>query len=104
MSAVTAGKPCAPLNESSAGISYQPFFGKYATTGQSKSGEEGGGNEPSVKKKPRRSGGGSRKGNGGGPAATLEVHEAPSPPAREPAAPRPSAPPPVGKTGGAEPH
>jgi penicillin-binding protein 1A len=104
MSAVTAGKPCAPLNESSAGISYQPFFGKYATTGQSKSGEEGSGNEPSVKKKPRRSGGGSRKGNGGGPAATLEVHEAPSPPAREPAAPRPSAPPPVGKTGGAEPH
>jgi penicillin-binding protein 1A len=83
MSAVTAGKPCAPLGESSTGISYQPFFGKYATTGQSKSGEEA---------------------NGGGHAATPEVHKAPRRPAREPAAPRPSAPPPAGKTGGAEPH
>jgi penicillin-binding protein 1A len=80
MSAVTQGKPCAPLNESSSGISYQPFFGKYATTGQSKSGEEGG---------------------GGRPAAKPEVHKAPPRRARpEPAAPPPSA----GKTGGAEPH
>jgi penicillin-binding protein 1A len=79
MSAVTQGKPCAPLNESSSGISYQPFFGKYATTGQSKSGEEGGGR----------------------PAAKPEVHKAPPRRARpEPAAPPPSA----GKTGGAEPR
>jgi penicillin-binding protein 1A len=83
MSAVTEGKPCAPLDESSAGISYQPFFGKYATTGQSKSGEEG---------------------NGGGHASTPEVHKARRRPAHEPAARRPSAPPPAGKTGGAEPH
>jgi penicillin-binding protein 1A len=103
MSAVTEGKPCAPLGESSAGISYQPFFGKYATTGQSKSGEEGNGNEAG-KKKPRRSGGAHRKGNSAGPTATLEVHEAPPPPARAPTAPRPSKPPPVGKTGGAEPR
>jgi membrane peptidoglycan carboxypeptidase len=80
MSAVTQGKPCAPLNESSSGISYQPFFGKYATTGQSKSVEEGG---------------------GGRPAAKPEVHKAPPRPAR----PHPAAPPPsAGKTGGAEPH
>jgi penicillin-binding protein 1A len=102
MSAVTAGKPCAPLNESSAGISYQPFFGKYATTGQSRSGEEGNGSELGGVKKPQRSGGAHRKGNGGRPAATLEVHRAPPPPT--PAAPRPSAPSPPGKTGGAEPH
>jgi penicillin-binding protein 1A len=79
MSAVTAGKPCPPLNESSTGISYQPFFGKYATTGQSKSAEEG-------------------------PAPPPQAHRAPRPPARKPAAPRPSAPPQVGKTGGAEPE
>jgi hypothetical protein len=83
MSAVTAGKPCAPLGESSAGISYQPFFGKYATTGQSRLGEEE---------------------NGGGHARKPEVHRAPRPPARKPAARRPSAAPPAGKTGGAEPH
>jgi penicillin-binding protein 1A len=102
MSAVTEGKPCAPLNEASAGISYQPFFGKYATTGQPISGEEGNGNEHKGKRKPQRSG--PRKGSGAGPTATLEVHEAPPAPRREPAAPRPSAPPPIGKTGGAEPH
>jgi penicillin-binding protein 1A len=80
MSAVTQGKPCAPLNESSSGISYQPFFGKYATTGQSKSGEES---------------------FGGRPAAKPEVHRPPPRPAR----PHPAAPPPsAGKTGGAEPH
>jgi hypothetical protein len=40
MSAVTEGKPCAPLNESSNGISYEPFYGKYSSTGLSRSGEE----------------------------------------------------------------
>ncbi|HEY7932986.1 MAG TPA: transglycosylase domain-containing protein [Solirubrobacteraceae bacterium] len=35
MAAVIEGKPCAALNESNAGISYQPFFGKFASTGQS---------------------------------------------------------------------
>ena len=104
MSAVTQGKPCAPLNESSSGISYQPFFGKYATTGQSRSGEEGNGNEPSGKEKPKRSGGAHRKGDGRPPAATHEVHEAPRRPAHEPAARPPSAPPSLGKAGGAEPH
>jgi penicillin-binding protein 1A len=34
MSAVTEGHPCAALNESNAGISFKPFYGKYATTGQ----------------------------------------------------------------------
>ena len=35
MQPVTEGHTCAPLNESNAGISYQPFFGKFATTGES---------------------------------------------------------------------
>ncbi len=33
MSAVTEGHPCAPLHESNAGISFRPFYGKYAATG-----------------------------------------------------------------------
>jgi penicillin-binding protein 1A len=41
MSAVTEGKPCAPLHESSEGITYVPFYGKYATTGQAQPHQEG---------------------------------------------------------------
>jgi len=34
MAPVTEGHPCAALHTSNAGISYQPFYGKYATTGR----------------------------------------------------------------------
>jgi penicillin-binding protein 1A len=106
MSAVTAGKPCAPVHESSAGISYQPFFGKYATTGQSPV-EEGG--EQKGKTKRQRGGGtgtgNRRKANG---HAVLEVQETPAPKPETPAPkppPPPASPPPVEpKTGGASPH
>jgi penicillin-binding protein 1A len=104
MSAVTEGRPCAPLNESSAGIAYQPFFGKYATTGQTQ-GEEGG--EHKGKKKSQHPGGGSGTGGTGnkgkgGERAVLEVHEAPPPKSTAP--PPPSPPPVEPKTGGAAPH
>jgi penicillin-binding protein 1A len=64
MSAVTEGQPCAPLNESSAGISYQPFYGKYATTGQSPGGGESEA-QPEAEPKPKP-GHGQGKGRGGG--------------------------------------
>ncbi|MGH2864424.1 MAG: transglycosylase domain-containing protein [Solirubrobacteraceae bacterium] len=35
MGAVTEGKPCVAFPESKEAISYKPFYGKYATTGQS---------------------------------------------------------------------
>jgi penicillin-binding protein 1A len=90
MSAVTEGKPCVPFPQSSESISYQPFYGKFATTGQSQSGESEQGSEQPAKKTPKRSGPG--RGNGGGapPAGT--------PPAQAPAAPQPPA---AGRTGGA---
>jgi penicillin-binding protein 1A len=34
MTPVTEGHPCAPLHEANAGISFTPFYGKYAATGQ----------------------------------------------------------------------
>jgi penicillin-binding protein 1A len=100
MGPVTEGKPCAPLNESSAGISYQPFFGKYATTGQR---EEATGSEHKGKKKPQQGSGtgGSGKGKGGGRAG-IEVQEAPAPKSAPPPAPGPPQAEP--KTGGAAPH
>jgi penicillin-binding protein 1A len=99
MAPVTEGKPCAPLNESSSGISYQPFFGKYATTGQALSGE---GSEKKGKKKGPGSGGkGNAKKGKGGERGVLEVHEAPAPKSPPPA----TGPPPVEpKTGGAAPR
>ncbi|HEX8715064.1 MAG TPA: transglycosylase domain-containing protein, partial [Solirubrobacteraceae bacterium] len=42
MSAVEEGKTCVPFKPSSEQISYSPFYGKFATTGQSASSEEAG--------------------------------------------------------------
>jgi hypothetical protein len=96
MSAVTAGKPCVPFPQSSEAISYQPFYGKFATTGQSQAaGESEHGSERAAKKKPGR-GRGRGKG-GGGPAAG-------TPPAKAPSAPSPPGGPPTERTGGASPR
>ncbi len=89
MAAVTEGHACAPLHESNAGISFQPFYGKFATTGQAHAEPE----EPTVKHlaKPKPAKQKSEK-------AVLEIHETP-PPA---ATPNPE-PPGTGNTGGAGP-
>jgi penicillin-binding protein 1A len=100
MSAVTEGKPCAPLHESSTGISYQPFYGKFATTGQSQPfGETEQENERTPGKKRQRG----PRGNGG---AGLTEPRPTAPPVRPPgpAAPPPAAGPPTTRTGGAAPH
>jgi penicillin-binding protein 1A len=39
MAAVTEGKPCVPFPEPKESISYEPFFGKFASTGRSSGGE-----------------------------------------------------------------
>jgi penicillin-binding protein 1A len=86
MSAVTEGKPCAPLHESSQGISYQPFYGKYATTGRS-GGEAEQSSEAPEAVKPRHTG----THHGGGHAGR-EVQEAPAPRTPAPTAPAPTEP------------
>jgi penicillin-binding protein 1A len=91
MSAVTAGKPCAALNESSAGLSFQPFYGKYAATGQALSSQESE-RESAKAKKPTKQ-------HGAKPPAP-----APGGATSEPGAGPPAAPPgQVKKTGGASP-
>jgi penicillin-binding protein 1A len=100
MSAVTQGKPCAPLNESSAGISYQPFYGKFATTGQAQAASEA--ESEHVKKKSHHAG--HSPGKGG--AAAPEPGPA-APPANGPAGPGAGpggGPPGLGKSGGAAPN
>ncbi|HEY0516392.1 MAG TPA: transglycosylase domain-containing protein [Solirubrobacteraceae bacterium] len=96
MSAVTEGHPCAPLNESNAGLTFQPFFGKYASTGQSSAGgeEEFAGPKRGTKK--------NGQGRGGAPAPATPAPAGPTAPT--PKSPAESTPPPVSGSGGTEPH
>jgi hypothetical protein len=81
MSAVTEGHPCAPLHESSTGISFQPFYGKFAATGLAAAAAE---NEKSEPGKPSHH-----------KAKPQPAPHAPGGPGKEPQGP--------GKTGGLEP-
>ena len=60
MSSVTEGKPCVPFPTPTESISYQPFFGKYATTGQAEAGssEAGQSGQGTTKGNTHRQGGG----------------------------------------------
>ncbi len=94
MSAVTEGHPCASLNESNAGLTFQPFFGKYATTGQAQAGKE---SEEGAGKK-------AGKHSAGKKAPSSPTQQAQEPPAQV-VPPPSSAPPAVNeKSGGVEPH
>jgi penicillin-binding protein 1A len=123
MAAVTEGEPCTQFPSPTEPISYQPFFGKFASTGQSSSSSSEFSESNESEKKtnthtgapnehhtpsgePPQGGANGEKGNRAG--STESGHEAPGPRAREPVAPTlpppPKAvPPPVGGTGGAEP-
>ena len=94
MSAVTEGQPCQEFPQPKESISYQPFYGKYATTGRQGSGEESQSNESTgaPAPHPRQRAHPETHQNQTG---THPPSEAPSP------APPPS--PPVNKTGGAAP-
>jgi penicillin-binding protein 1A len=81
MSAVIEGHPCAPLHESSTGISFQPFYGKFAATGLAAAAAE---NEKSEPGKPSHH-----------KAKPHPEPHAPGGPGKEPQGP--------GKTGGLEP-
>jgi penicillin-binding protein 1A len=119
MAAVTEGEPCAEFPQPKEPISYQPFFGKYASTGASSSSSGEGENESTHKTAPETGHGpgagrtpgagtpGATPGAGAEPPAKAEPspHEAPTPPAHEaPTPPTAREPPPaIGGAGGAEP-
>jgi penicillin-binding protein 1A len=104
MAAVTEGEPCSEFPSASEPISYQPFFGKYASTGASSS--EGESTQKSAPETGNGPGGAKTPGVGHEPTAKGEppVHETPPPPAHEapipPSAREPA--PTVGGAGGAE--
>jgi penicillin-binding protein 1A len=106
MAAVTEGKPCVEFPQPKESISYQPFFGRFASTGRSSEGEQPGG-EQSEKGQTKKRNEHHAPHTGGN-----ETPEATTPRSREPSEPRePAIQPPVERhtpepapTGGAEPH
>jgi penicillin-binding protein 1A len=92
MSAVVEGKTCLPFSSSSESLSYQPFYGKFATTGQSSSRSESEREEPAKKPKPKQT---NSPGGAGGPPATPKRESAPATPKTGPQ---------TQETGGASPH
>lgn len=106
MAAVTEGESCTEFPSPTEPISYEPFFGKYASTGQSTS-KEGFESEEStgLQKKPSEKHVPTVEKPAAGGPATESPHPAPTPRVREtpptPAAKGPAQP--VEGTGGAEP-
>jgi penicillin-binding protein 1A len=93
MSAVVEGKSCVPFSSSSESLSYQPFYGKFATTGQSRSStSESESEEPTKKPESKHT---NSPGGAGGPTARPKRPSAPA---------TPKAGPPTQETGGASPH
>ncbi|HEV2975823.1 MAG TPA: transglycosylase domain-containing protein [Solirubrobacteraceae bacterium] len=80
MSAVEEGKTCVPFKSANEPISYTPFYGKFATTGQSRSPSEEHGEEhferPAPAHKPEAKG----KGGPGAPGPAEPKQEAPAAP------------------------
>jgi penicillin-binding protein 1A len=101
MAAVTEGQPCTEFPQPKEPITYQPFYGKYASTGQSQAGSESEGEHETTKKKPKPTPGGTRPTGPTGPASERTPA---APQTREPTAPGgPETQPNVNKTGGAGP-
>jgi penicillin-binding protein 1A len=99
MAAVTEGEPCAEFPSPKEQISYQPFFGKYASTGASSSPSE----SESEKSETGRSGTHTPSPVKPSTGAVEHPQEATSPPPHEPVQPVVKEPPPaVGGAGGAE--
>jgi penicillin-binding protein 1A len=101
MSRVTEGKSCVEFPQPKEAISYQPFYGKYASTGQAQATQEGESESPTPTKK--KSHGQTGAGNGGAPTGPASERGAPTPQAHERVAPAAGEHPNVNKTGGAGP-
>ncbi len=86
MTAVTEGQPCIEFPTSKEAISYEPFYGHYATTGLAKAAQAAREAAPSpeqqAKKPPKGHAEPSEPRSGRAPGAS-----APTPPAKQPTAP-----------------
>ena len=93
MSAVTENQPCVELPTSKEAISYRPFYGHFATTGETQQ-------TPQFEAPAAPTHTGAKHGGHAGhhgEHAVIEVQEAPAPKAEAPAAPQPQTPPPAAR-------
>jgi membrane carboxypeptidase/penicillin-binding protein len=98
MAPVTEGQPCVPFAEPKETLTTQPFFGKYASTGEA---AEEAKKEHKGKKNPHRGGNSEKGGTGGNRAAPPTEGPSPPPQGKTPTGP---ASPGTGNTGGAAPR
>jgi len=77
MAAVTEGQPCVPFPPSNEAISYQPFYGKYASTGLAQAAEESSQSSEHAGAKSRHHAKGPSAPRGGGGTAPSEPETAP---------------------------
>jgi penicillin-binding protein 1A len=96
MAAVTEGQPCVEFPQPKEPISYQPFYGKYASTGQALSAQESENESREAKKK-------AHKPSAAKPPAAAAPAPTPTPPAGEQGGPPATPPGQLKKTGGASP-
>ena len=75
MSAVVEGKTCEQFKAANEPISYQPFYGKFATTGETRSYGESREETPEAKKRPEKH---APERGGAGAPVPIETHEAPA--------------------------
>ena len=85
MAAVTEGQPCVPFPPSKEAISYKPFYGKYASTGDALAAEANAHSSEPTFTKPRRHGKGHGAPDAGGGFAPSEPEAAPRGHETEPA-------------------
>jgi penicillin-binding protein 1A len=85
MAAVTEGQPCVPFPPSKEAISYKPFYGKYASTGDALATEANAHSSEPTFTKPRRHGKGRGAPDAGGGFAPSEPEAAPRGHETEPA-------------------
>jgi penicillin-binding protein 1A len=78
MASVTEGKPCVPFPEAKETISYQPFFGKFATTGASEAARQAQLSESSEHHKKKSQHSQSGHGTGGSPGGGASEPSAPA--------------------------
>ncbi|MFI4990365.1 MAG: transglycosylase domain-containing protein [Solirubrobacterales bacterium] len=78
MSQVIEGKTCEQFEPAKESLTYEPFYGKFATTGQSRSSSEEEGEEHSERKKSSRQTHAPAKGGTGTPSPPAPAHEEPS--------------------------
>jgi penicillin-binding protein 1A len=87
MAAVTEGKPCVPLQTAKEAISYEPFYGHYATTGLAEAAQAAREASPTTKHHGKKTSSKEHAETGTGQAPSVSEPSTPTTPSRHPSTP-----------------